>query len=47
MKHKAVGKIILLTFVVGISAVPINAAQVEGTFFDDSYSADIHSGQRY
>jgi hypothetical protein len=40
MKHKAVGKIILLTFVVGISAVPINAAQVEGTFFYDSYSAD-------
>lgn len=40
MKYIAVGKIILLTFVFGISALPINAGQVEGTFFDDSYFAD-------
>lgn len=40
MKHTTVGKYILLTFIVGIFALPLNAAQVEGTFFSDNHSAE-------
>jgi hypothetical protein len=40
MKHYMVGRIILLIFIVGMFASPINAAKVEGTFFSDSYLVD-------
>jgi len=40
MKHNTVGKIILLTLFVGMFALPINAAEVEGIYYSDSYFAD-------
>ena len=40
MKRNTVGKIILLAFVVGLYALPMNAAEVEGTYYGDSYLID-------
>jgi len=40
MKRNTVGKIILLTFMVGIFALPVNAAQVEGISYSDNYAAE-------
>ncbi len=37
MKHIPAGLGILLVFVVGMFAVPVDAAEVEGVFFEDSY----------
>ncbi len=40
MKYDVVGKIILLTFIAGMFASPMNAAQVEGIFFSDNHFAE-------
>ena len=40
MKRNTVGKIILLIVFFGMFALPINAAEVEGTYYSDSYFAD-------
>ena len=40
MKQNTVGKIILSTFIVGLFAIPIRAAQVEGISYSDSYFVD-------
>jgi len=40
MKHTAIVTLILLTLVVGMLALPIDAAEVEGIYYDESYMAD-------
>ena len=40
MKYRPIGKIILVTFIVGMPALPVNAAEVEGIFYSDNYIAE-------
>jgi hypothetical protein len=40
MKYRPIGKFIFLTYIVGMLALPVSAAEVEGVFFRDSYTAE-------
>jgi len=40
MKCRLFRKFILVTFIVGMLALPVNAAEVEGVFFSDNYAAE-------